>query len=187
MACNAFNHPPDCNCDFRGGHKGSIPPRPAPPAPLFGDLAPAMSGRSFQTHPRPCPRCGQPTFFVRASNGGSYRAAADGSKLRHNCPRQVPPRPLRLKRPSSRKGWFSATVEEMKGRGLKAGQTLRVTSLVEGHPFRVRLLDGLRIDTGAPVMCRWSPQDPRVLEIAYVDNDTGEFTETRVSGRRLRG
>jgi len=187
MACNGFNHPPDCDCPFRGGHKAGTPPRPVSAATLLGDLAPAMSSRPFRLRPRPCPRCGQATYFVRPASGGSYRAAADGTMLRHNCPQETPHRPLRHKRPASTRGWFSATVAEVRTRGPGTGQALLVTSLVEGRPFRVRLLDGLKVDPRVPALCKWSETDRRILEIAYQDGKTGELTETRICGRRLRG
>lgn len=187
MACNGFNHPPDCQCPFRGGHNGSESPRPVSAASLLGVLAPPVWARPFKLRPRPCPKCGQATHFVRAHNGGRYRAAADGSMLRHNCPKETPPRPLRHKRPSSTKGWFSATVREVRARGPGTGQALLVTSLVEGRPFRVRLQDGLTVDPLVPALCRWSETDWRVLEIAYQNHHTGELTETRICGRRLRG
>ena len=186
MACNGFNPPPDCQCPFRGGHGGSALPRPVRAAPLLGALAPPVLARSFKLRPKPCPKCGQTTYFVRAENGGRYRAAADGSMLRHNCPKETPHRPLRHKRASSTQGWFSATLMEVRARGGGTGQALLVTSLV-GRPFRVRLQDGLTVDPLVPALCHWSENDRRVLEIAYQDRHTGELTETRIYGRRLRG
>jgi len=186
MACNGFNHPPDCRCLFRGGHSGSAPPRPVSAAPLLGALALPVSAQPFKLQPRACPKCGQPTYFVRAENGGRYRAAADGSMLRHNCPKETPHRPLRHKRASSTNGWFSATIKEVKMRGPGTGQALLVRSLV-GRPFRVRLQDGLRVDPLIPALCKWSETDQQVLEIAYQDSLTGGLTETRISGVRLRG
>lgn len=75
---------------------------------------------------------------------------------------------------------------EVKARGAGTGQALLVRSLV-GRPFRVRVQDGLRVDPLVPVLCKWSETDQRVLEIAYQDRHTGELTETRISGIRLRG
>lgn len=186
MSCNGHNHRVNCDCDFKGGHRGASPPPSLPPLPLLGELAPMMRKRLFNGLPRPCPRCGDPTYFVRAAKGGSYRAAADGSKLRHNCRKEVPPRRLKWKEPTSRSGWFSATVAVTRERRTVEGQALLITSLVEGNPFRVRLQDGIQVDPTAPAMCRWSPDDPRVLEIAYPDNDTGELTGTCVRARRFR-
>lgn len=188
MSCNGHNHRIDCDCKFRGGNKGNLPASFVPMAPLLGALAPPMSARPFQANsPRPCPRCGIQTYFVKAPNGGSFRAAADGSMMRHNCQKQVPYGPLSLRRPSSRKGWFSATVSALKMRGPGSGQALMITSLVEGGPFRVRLQDGLQVDVGLPAMCRWAPDEKGVLEIAYPDSNTGELTGTCVRARRLRG
>lgn len=186
MPCNGFNHPPDCQCPFRGGRSGSAVPRAVSAAPLLGALAPPDLSKSFKLRARACPKCGQATYFVRAENGGRYRAAADGSMLRHNCPKETPHRPLRHKRASSTQGWFSAALTEVKAQGLGTGQALLVTSLV-GRPFRVRLQDGLTVDPLVPALCRWSDNNRRGLEIAYQHRHTGELTETRIYGRRLRG
>ena len=75
---------------------------------------------------------------------------------------------------------------EVKARGGGTGQALLVTSLV-GRAFRVRLQDGLTVDPLVPALCKWSEDRRRVLEIAYQDRHTGELTETRIYGRRLRG
>ena len=185
MACNGFNHPPDCVCDFRGGHSGSQPPRPIPAAPLLGSLAPPLERRSFATRRiSRCRKCGMPIYFIPGLNGGNVLAAADGSLLRHSCAKAVPHRRLSLKRTQWRRDWFPAGLRATEGRGK--GQLVSVLGLVEGSPFRVRIQDGLEIDITKPVVCRWSPDDDRVLEIAYVDALSGELTGTRVRGRKLR-
>lgn len=183
MACNGYNHRPDCRCDFRGGHAGTVPPMP-PPAALLGDLAPPkLKKATYLRSPRSCAKCGLPTYFVRGRHGGSYIAAGDGTYLKHRCPKAVPSEPLKFRRARSLRGWLPARVASASGRG-GGGQLLKVSTLAE-RPFRVRLLDGLIIDVGLPVMCRWAVDDPQVLELTYLDGD-GEFTGTIVKARRLR-
>jgi hypothetical protein len=185
MACNGFNHPPDCVCNFRGGHPGSQPPRPIPSATLLGCLAPPSERRIFESRQAArCRKCGMPIQYVPGPKGGSFIAAGDGSFLRHSCPKAVPTRPLRLRAAQWRRDWFPAGLSAAKGRGT--GQLINVLALAEGGPIKVRIEDGLRVDTDQPVVCRWSPEDKRVLEISYLDAHTGELSGTRVRARRLR-
>ena len=185
MACNGFNHPPDCVCNFKGGHSGSHPPRPVPAVPLLGSLAPPSEQRSFdKRRVSQCRKCGMPIHFIPGRKGGSFIAAADGSLLKHSCPKAVPERRLRLKRTQWRRDWFPAGLKAARGRGQ--GQFVSVIGLIEGGLFKVRIQDGLEIDTDKPVVCRWSPEDRLVLEIAYVDAMSGELTGTCVRARRLR-
>ncbi len=181
MACNGHNHPPDCSCAFRGGHAGSVPPTPTK-AMLLGDLAPPIERRRVSLKAVPCPRCGRPTYFVPGPRGGSYTAGSDGLGLKHRCPKAVPAERLKYRQGKSQKGWLEASVASARKRG--ASQALRVTSLVEGGPFRVEVLDGLKIDPSAPVLYRWAADDPAVLELAYLDPD-GRFTGTVVRARRV--
>lgn len=177
MACNGHNHRPDCQCEFRGGHAGTVPPTP-PPAALLGGLAPPESRNAvYRRTPRPCPKCGLPTYFIPRRHGGSYIAGADGNYLKHRCPKAVPTEPLKFRRARSLKGWLPATVTSAKGRG-GGGQLLKVSTLTESL-FRVRLLDGLVIDASLPVMCRWAADDPHILELAYIGGG-GELTGTIV-------
>lgn len=186
MACNGFNHPPDCICNFRGGHPGSQPPRPVERAALLGDLAPARERRPLsERRAGRCRKCGMATFYVPGPKGGNYIAAGDGSFLKHRCPKAVPPETLRLKRTSWRRDWFPAGISADKGRAPGRGQLLRVLGLAEGAPFRVQVQDGLVVDVSKPAVCRWSPEDPRVLEIAYVNSETGDLTGTCIRARRL--
>lgn len=184
MSCNAHNHSLDCTCDFRGGHSGSRPPRPIPAALLLGDLAPPRQRRVFQGRPRPCPRCGLATLYIPGRNGGRYIVAADGSFLKHSCPRQVPERPLSLARAKWKRDWLPATLRTRKSR--LPGQVLEITGLALGDPFRVVVLDNIAVDQGQPAVCRWSPDEPSVLEISYSDAMTGDLTRTRIRARRLR-
>lgn len=186
MACNGFNHPPDCMCRFRGGHPGSQPPRPVPTAPLFGSLAPPRErGHAGSRRISHCRKCGMPIHFIPGPKGGRFITAADGSFLQHSCPKAVPERKLSLKRADWRRDWLPARLQTVNGRGK--GQIVTVLGLAEGGPFRARIQDGLEIDTSQPVVCRWSPDDGRVLEIAYVDAASAELTGTCVRARKLRG
>jgi hypothetical protein len=123
------------------------------------------------------------TFYVPGPKGGNYIAAGDGSFLKHRCPKAVPSEPLRLKRAKWKRDWFPVGISARKRRGR--GQVLDVIGLAEGAPFTVLVEDGLEIDATKPAVCRWSPEDPRVLEISYVDNETGDLTGTCVRAHRL--
>jgi hypothetical protein len=123
------------------------------------------------------------TFYVPGPRGGSYIAAGDGSFLKHRCPKAVPTEPLRFKRGKWRREWFPAKLTAL--RGKSDGQLLRVIGLVEGAPFRVRVEGGLEVEASKPAVCRWSPENPRLLEIAYVDELSGELTGTCVRALRL--
>lgn len=186
MACNGFNHPADCTCNFRGGHAGTQPPRSVGPASLFGDLAPPRERRAFaDRRPRGCSKCGLPTFYIPGRKGGRFIAAGDGSFLKHNCQNQVPERPLRLAPAKWRREGFPATLR-MKNSRI-SGQVLEVLGLAEGKPFTVRVLDGIIVDETQPAICRWAPDDRKILEITYVDNDSGDLTGTCIRARRIRG
>lgn len=184
MACNGFNHPPECTCDFRGGHAGSSPP-PAPPASLLGALAPPAWRPRVAVHkPRPCPRCGMPVCFVNGPRGGNYVAAGDGSYFKHRCPKAVPREPLRLRPAGWRKDCFTAAIKPK--RRVGQSQRLEITGLAEGAPFPVEVLDGLQVDAKVPAICRWSKTEVDILELAYLNSESGELSGTIVRVRRIR-
>lgn len=186
MACNGFNHPPDCDCNFRGGHAGTQPPRRVEHASLFGDLAPARERPpQIERRSRRCPKCGLPIFYVPVPRGGRFLAAGDGSFLKHNCEKQVPERPIRLARAKWRREWFPVFIRSVRTR--QPCQILQVIGLAEGKPFRVQVLDSIAIDDTHTAVCRWSPDDSKVLEISYVDSHTGELTGTCIRAKRIRG
>lgn len=180
MACNGFNHPPDCTCSFRGGHPGSHPPPRSVPAALLGDLAP-VTARPRRQQIRPCPRCGLPTIFVKAPNGGYFRVAGDGSFLKHSCPKSVPTEKLKLRRDKAERDWFPITARTMNTFGPH--QLLQISSLLEGAPFLARLEDGVRIDTSKPVLGRWLAE-PNAFEITYRSAETGSLSDLRLRARR---
>ena len=183
MACNGFNHPPDCVCQFRGGHPGSQPPRPIARAALLGDLAPPALRRPFaERQPGRCRKCGMATFYVPGRRSGNYFAAGDGSFLKHRCPKAVPTELLSNKRAKWKREWFPVKLSVTSRRG---GQVLDVLSLTQGAPFRVRVEDGVTLEASKPAVCRWSSEDPRILEIAYVDELSGELTGTCVRALRI--
>ena len=183
MTCNGYNHPPDCTCNFKGGHHNSHPPQPIPEAPLFGSLAPPAGKVLKRRRTSTCRKCGMPIHYIPGSRGGSFIAAGDGSFLKHNCPKAIPQTPLSLGKSLWRKHWYSAALSI--GEGSSNGQLVSVTSLIEGGPFQVRIQDGLKIDPAQPAVCRWSPEDDNIIETAYVDVESEELTATRVRARRL--
>lgn len=77
MACNAWNHPPSCSCDFRGGHDGVIGGWrnrvvPASTDPACDKYAWCRDGgRDSYTIPNArCPLCGASVFFYRSPHNG---------------------------------------------------------------------------------------------------------------------
>lgn len=63
MACNGFNHPKDCKCNFRGGHPMSRPPT--------WNGWKRRSARRFISGPTAiCPKCSAPIYYVRGRRGG---------------------------------------------------------------------------------------------------------------------
>ena len=65
MGCNAWNHPSDCPCDFRGGHGGG--------GSRNGSTSSAKPFQSVQSYVNPnahCPECGAKVFFYQSPYGG---------------------------------------------------------------------------------------------------------------------
>lgn len=185
MSCNGFNHRPGCDCDFpRRGPRRMCEEVDAPAAALLGSLAPAVWRPRGRVHkPGPCSKCGLPVFFVHGARGGSYSAAADGSYHKHRCPRAVPTERPRLKSSVWRREGFMASLKAKRRFG--GNQRLEITGLAEGPPFQVEVLDGLQVDPTVPAICRWSKSEPGMLEIGYLDDDTGDLSGTVVRARRL--
>lgn len=63
MSCNAWNHPPDCNCGW-GGVFYSLGEGSAP-------LQWPLRNGGFLNPNADCPKCKQKVFFYRSTNGGS--------------------------------------------------------------------------------------------------------------------
>ena len=187
MACNAHNHGPECECAFRGGRKRTQRSE-APPATLFGDLAPPMFARPrVSGRVKSCERCGMMLRFIPGRGGGAFFASSVDPLLKHRCPRTVPSdRPRVLKSRWRREGWYPAAIRSSRCRAAGDAQVLKFAPLMIEKPFRVCIEDGLRIDPTKPVMFRHSPDDRRVIEIGYLDNTTGELTVSRARARRLR-
>lgn len=77
MTCNAWNHPPDCTCGWGGVFH--------PPSATTALAWPTMPG-SFVNPNALCPKCGEKTFFYRATNGGSVYFDALGPPWpKHPC------------------------------------------------------------------------------------------------------
>jgi hypothetical protein len=153
-------------------------------APLLGTLEPSFwHSRPKRHNARPCPRCGLPILFVSGRKGGTYSAAADGSYRRHSCPKAVPTQRLRLAGSAWRRECFTATIKAK--RKVGHNQRLEITGLSEGAPFPVEVLNGLRVDALEPAMCRWSKTDPGILEMRYLDHESGDLSGTVILARRL--
>lgn len=63
MACNGYNHPKNCKCDFRGGHANSRPP-------VWRGWRLRSAKRYFSGPNARCPECRAPVFYVPGPKGG---------------------------------------------------------------------------------------------------------------------
>lgn len=181
MACNGHNHPKDCCCNFRGGHPNSQPPRPPAAASLLGSLAPPS--RKREQSPIICRTCGQQVFYRRGSAEGSgYVLAGDGSKQKHRCPRRPPENKIRIRKDRSRRGWLEATLKAVAHSGIR--QQLEITSLVEGKPITVEVIDDRIVDVAKPTFYRTAPDDHEAVELGY-PTESGEMEGPYVRARRL--
>ena len=71
MGCNAWNHPPNCNCGWggdTGGGFGTTWPQ-APAVRLFNNSWPTVK-MSITVPNASCPVCGAPVFFYESFSGG---------------------------------------------------------------------------------------------------------------------
>jgi len=75
MGCNAWNHPPDCDCGWGGAtHWGDFSPLTTVSTAMLSKPIPA-DGKLWRTsrssNPNAyCPVCSQPVYFVETENGG---------------------------------------------------------------------------------------------------------------------
>lgn len=84
MGCNAYNHPPDCNCGWGGEFHGAVasPPLHEQYASYFGQRI--LSGFTFPN--ARCPVCGEEVFFYQSPNGGRVFFDALGQPWpKHPC------------------------------------------------------------------------------------------------------
>lgn len=65
MACNAWNHPANCDCDFRGGHGNSLVLSTKPT-----NQKPFTSLQSYVNPNARCPVCHEPVYFYQSPTGG---------------------------------------------------------------------------------------------------------------------
>jgi hypothetical protein len=77
MGCNAWNHPPWCNCGWGGntGGRGGLPAwtGPSTPAPASGSLWSAGRRPTYESFVNPnahCPVCGASVYFYQSPYGG---------------------------------------------------------------------------------------------------------------------
>lgn len=79
MACNGKNHRKDCQCQFRGGHFNSSPPRWRP-------WNRRSSRTFFSNRYSACPECTKPVRYIAFPNGGGNYFEPDVFPLKkHPC------------------------------------------------------------------------------------------------------
>lgn len=79
MACNGFNHPKNCKCNFRGGHANSRPP-------VWRGWTRSSIKRYTSGPNAVCPQCRAPVYFVPGpSGGGAYFEKLGPPWPKHPC------------------------------------------------------------------------------------------------------
>ncbi len=122
MACNGWNHPPSCNCNFSGGNK---PAFYSPPSNSYTDEKVQSFCRkeyfSFTIPNARCPACHQSVFFYSDLNGGKVFFDHLGPPWpKHSCTdissrKLVPITESERKRmnpitPFKKSGWYVLTI-----------------------------------------------------------------------------
>lgn len=173
MSCNAWNHPPGCTCDFRGGWRG-----------VYGggdDHPPGYWQRSDSyTDPNArCPKCGASVFFYKSPMGGRVFFDELGPPWpKHPCTdngaaargRNSGPRPRSLRPATARADrWlplFCARVE----RSVSYPTAVTVLMLdlrVKGSKRYYGLVDRGQIDHRTPFL--WKQRDDGSIEVSTLD------------------
>jgi hypothetical protein len=67
VGCNAWNHPPGCNCGWGGVNYGRAP---TPVREILSISAALQIWRSFVNPNARCPVCEDPVFYYQSENGG---------------------------------------------------------------------------------------------------------------------
>ena len=131
MACNGKNHPPDCQCNFRGGHPNSHTPN-------WRGWTKSTAARFTDSPNAVCPDCGAWVWYVPCPNGGRFYSDTPGPPWKkHPCTSHPAPyspfnskrRPrLRNRRSKFEKGgWlpvFIKKIEELPGGTIIVGVAL---------------------------------------------------------------
>lgn len=85
MACNGFNHPKDCKCNFRGGHPNSRPP-------VWRGWRPRSARRYISGANASCPECRAAVFYVPGpKGGGAYYDSFGPPWPKHACTNKPKP------------------------------------------------------------------------------------------------
>jgi hypothetical protein len=154
MSCNAWNHPPGCDCGWGGVNHGRSA-GPVVPSPLStrGVWLPPAERVERETRPSACPHCGADVFFFRDENGG----AAFFDKLgppwpKHPCfePDAFPERQFRDLTPRSGADSSGAQVSQHWPSGHRSGRELSARILAVHHDQGQQTL---LVETREPDLC----------------------------------
>lgn len=175
MACNAWNHRDDCQCNFKGGRINSHPPQ--------NSKWVAKSYRSYlRENYRTCEKCGATVFYIRFQNGGGALFSRLGRPWKkHGCfiaegsyspfSRNGIPRLTALKSEYEKDGW--APVFDIRIEIDMIECLIIASSLDRPNVLRFAVNADPQIDTTAPSYFRGDPHDRGLAKIDYFDAVTG--------------
>ena len=175
MTCNGHNHRPNCQCNFKGGHKRSIAP---PPWRAWSpSTARSLKGKPNAT----CPRCHARVYFIAPkSGGGTYFDCFGPPWKKHPCTD-----PLQNYSPFNSKGIpkLKALPAEFEKDGWLPIIIRNVETLAIGHLIHAQIIDSpnfihlgltnqIAIDCARPIFYRKISIEKKKSEINFFAVDT---------------
>lgn len=169
MACNGFNHPKECKCNFRGGHPNSRPPS-------WRGWRPRAVRRYISGPNARCPECHLPVYWVPNSRGGGAYCDHFGPPWpKHPCTdmtkryspygRSGKPKLTAKKTELQREGWLPFIVRNIEP--LASGVIVHGVVLDNPTVRHLGSLESLSIDRELPIFIRPKPQSPGVIEFDF--------------------
>jgi hypothetical protein len=183
MACNAYNHAPNCPCGFGGDTGGGYWSRAGSgfygSGPSFGWLSDGGGTVASYVNPNAhCPVCGVPVIFYRSPYNGRvfFNPPLGPPWDKHECKDNgYQPRAYVAYEDNDasapepewkRKGWKPLSHPRVD----KRGENTRVRGDVEGDRVEVAVIGGKEVDHG-PVFLRPFAGAPGIYEITYLRSD----------------
>lgn len=169
MACNGNNHPPDCQCNFRGGHPNSESPR-------WQNWS-SVSARSFSRKPNAtCRKCGKRIWYIPGPKGGGFYAEeCQPPWRRHPCmdpslqysPFNAKGRPKLRNRLSEfeHRGWLPFIVRKIEQ--LPRGTLIKGVALDSKTFHYLGSVETIQIDNHRPTYIREAKNKTGLIEMNY--------------------
>jgi hypothetical protein len=193
MACNAWNHPPWCDCGWGGdtGGSGGLSAWTVPPTPTSADGLLWSAGRrqayeSFINPNAHCPVCGVPVYFYQSPYGGRVFFDELGPPWpKHPCTDNGAPPRARLRSVGSpvpspqwtRDGWHPLVIssDTPSSNGWCRVTVIRVGT-VERQPYLVS--QHTKRNLGSPLLMK-APSDNGLGHISWLDDDQSGIPSVR--------